>query len=68
MNINGNDYTTVINIIHDWIVKWLLIHAPEEAALLSNHLHVSLTLDFDDEGQNGENLYYFVKDNVSVIR
>jgi hypothetical protein len=68
MNINGSDYTEIINIIKEWIHTWLKIHYPNESESLINSLHVSLTMDFDDDWQNGENLYYFVKDNVSVIR
>lgn len=68
MNINGSDYAEVINIIKEWIHVWLKIHYPTESESLTSSLHVSLTMDFDDDWQNGENLYYFVKDNVSVIR
>jgi hypothetical protein len=68
MNINGSDYTEIINIIKEWIHTWLKIHYSSESESLINSLHVSLTMDFDDDWQNGENLYYFVKDNVSVIR
>ena len=68
MNINGSDYAEVINIIKEWIHVWLKIHYPTESESLNESLHVSLTMDFDDDWQNGENLYYFVKDNVSVIR
>ena len=68
MNINGSDYAEVINIIKEWIQRWLNIHYSDESESLINSLHVSLTMDFDDDWQNGENLYYFVKDNVSVIR
>lgn len=68
MNINGSDYTEIINIIKEWIHTWLKIHYTSESESLINTLHVSLTMDFDDDWQNGENLYYFVKDNVSVIR
>lgn len=68
MNINGSDYAEVINIIKEWIHVWLKIHYPTESESLNESLHVSLTMDFDDDWQNGENMYYFVKDNVSVIR
>ena len=68
MNINGSDYTEIITIIKEWIHTWLKIHYPSERESLINSLHVSLTMDFDDDWQNGENLYYFVKDNVSVLR
>ena len=68
MNINDSDYAEVINIIKEWIHVWLKIHYPTESERLTGSLHVSLTMDFDDDWQNGENLYYFVKDNVSVIR
>ena len=46
----------------------MIVHVASFLESIGGSLHVSLTMDFDDDWQNGENLYYFVKDNVSVIR
>lgn len=68
MNINGSDYGTIISILRGWICRWLALHVENSEEYIPTDFHISLTMDFDDDWQNGENLYYFVKDNVSVIR
>ena len=68
MNINGSDYKTIISILRDWICRWLENHISNSEEYIPTHFDVSLTMDFDDDWQNGENMYYFVKDKVSIIR
>lgn len=68
MNIQGSDYGTIISILRGWICKWLSNRIENSDEYIPTDFHVSLTMDFNDDWQNGETLYFFIKDRVSVIR
>lgn len=70
--LNHYDYSTIVGIIRAWIIHYLegddSIVDDKERLLLIKDLEVSLTFTINESNQNGEYLYYIVRDRVSIIR
>lgn len=64
------DYGICLRILWDWIINWIdqQEDLTEDANYLRRSLHLELMMCFNDEAQNGEYLYYFTKDNISLMR